>query len=98
MTEGMENHMVVQSENIDKDNSSTNNNNFEQTMNNPLNNLLKCSGCKKDLPLSDFYITTNFWHEKRGRTYKCKECSRKSARDSVAKKRQKVKDETVLSG
>lgn len=52
---------------------------------------LKCSSCKKDLPPSEFYITTNYWHEKRGRTYRCKGCCRESARKSLANRKAKEK-------
>ena len=89
----------VQSQNGDEDNPVSNDKSFEQTMNNPVNNSLKCSGCKQYLPLSAFYVTTNFWHEKRGRTYKCKECSRKASREYIDRKKQgKVKDENLLPG
>jgi protein-arginine kinase activator protein McsA len=56
-----------------------------------------CSHCKQDLPEDQFYVTTNYWHEKRGRTYVCKTCSRESARLSAKKKRKEVKDEVVTS-
>jgi hypothetical protein len=55
---------------------------------------LECSRCHTVQPIDQFYVTTNYWHEKRGRTYVCKTCSRESARVSAAKKRKKVTDET----
>ena len=93
--------LIVQSQNDDKDNESSNDNifeqpskNIEQTLNNPNKETLICSHCKRELDPSEFYITTNYFHEKRGRTYRCKTCSRESARISAAKRRQK--DEVVL--
>ena len=93
--------LIVQSQNDDKDNESSNDNIFEQPSKNieqpPLNpdkQTLICSHCKRELDPSEFYITTNYFHEKRGRTYRCKTCSRESARVSAAKRRQK--DEVVL--
>lgn len=63
---------------------------IEQPLNNSSNSdSLECSHCHKLLPLTEFYVTTNYYHEKRGRTYRCKECSRQSARDSLAKKKAK---------
>jgi len=93
--------LIVQSQNDDKDNESSNDKSFEQpptnieqTLNNPNKETLICSHCKRELDPSEFYITTNYFHEKRGRTYRCKTCSRESARVSAAKRRQK--DEVVL--
>jgi hypothetical protein len=89
----------VQSKTGDEDTSSTEDEFFEQPSKICEQPVLKCSKCKQDLPLTSFYETTNFWHEKRGRTYICKVCSRESAKLYAAKKRlKKVKDETVLSG
>ena len=97
----MINNAVAQSQNGDKDNESSNDKSFEQLTSNceqPLFNsnseTLICSHCKRELDPSEFYITTNYFHEKRGRTYRCKPCSRESARISAAKRRQK--DEVVL--
>lgn len=78
----------VQSQNDDEDNSSDDDNNFEQPSKKVEQPTLKCSKCKLDLPLTDFYETTNYWHEKRGRTYICKTCSRASARASAKKRRE----------
>ena len=88
--------LIVQSQNDDKDNESSNDKSFEQPPLNPDKQTLICSHCKRELDLSEFYITTNYFHEKRGRTYRCKTCSRESARVSAAKRRQK--DEVVLPG
>jgi len=94
---------IVQLQNTDVDNLASNDKSFEQPTSNceqPLFNsnseTLECSHCHRVQPISEFYITTNYFHEKRGRTYRCKTCSRESARVSAAKRRQK--DEVVLPG
>ena len=95
----------VPDKSIDTDIVSDEDDNIEQTLNNPdtlLNNsdseTLICSHCHIAQPLTEFYVVTNYFHLKRGRTYRCKTCSRQSAKDSIAKKKAgKVKDETVLS-
>ena len=54
---------------------------------------IECSHCHVVQPRSEFYNTTNYWHQKRGCTYRCKTCCRKSAKESAAKKRQEAKEE-----
>lgn len=58
---------------------------------------MKCSTCKRELSEDQFYKTKNYWHEKRGRTYVCKDCARASARKSAAEKRLRGKDGTTES-
>jgi uncharacterized protein YlaI len=60
---------------------------LNNTPNNNSSETLECSHCHKVQPISEFYVTTNYFHEKRGRTYRCKTCSRQSARESLAKKK-----------
>jgi DNA-directed RNA polymerase subunit RPC12/RpoP len=59
---------------------------------------LKCSRCKRDLPKTMFYKTTNYWSESRGYTYICKDCSRDSARKSLENKKRKQDETTTTEG
>jgi len=49
---------------------------------------LECSTCHTLKPKSEFYKVSNYWHQKRGYSYSCKECSRKSARASLDRKKE----------
>ncbi len=65
---------------------------MEETENPPKveEELLECSRCHKMKPREDFYPTTNYWCQKRGCTYYCRDCSRTSAKDSLNKKKSMV--------
>ena len=99
--------LFVQSQCIVEENVSNDDSFVEQPLNNPRqmvnnsqNEFLICSHCKTEQPISEFYKTTNYSHEKRGRSYTCKTCCRESARKAIMKRKmlKKVNDETVLSG
>jgi hypothetical protein len=59
----------------------------------PVPETLKCSRCGIIQPVEQFYKTTNYWTQSRGRTYVCITCSRKSARESRAKRKLEDRDE-----